>query len=172
MDNQGIAKEGEAELREIASLWRSAKDALSDDIVARLGATVGDSLDLLDQLNRAQIGKLVPQLAELVENGDLEKLTAVARVIGSMQDALSDDIVGRLGALAGDGLMLLEQVLQQGVAEAALGALAEAREEQSRQRPSRGGVGGLWDLLKDPEIQDTLRFLLLFGSRLRRRLGQ
>ncbi|HET9122145.1 MAG TPA: hypothetical protein VFN52_01450 [Acidiferrobacteraceae bacterium] len=171
MENQ-VANEGAAELREMASLWRSAKDALSDDIVARLGATVGESLDLLDQLNRAQISRLVPLLSEMAEHGDLEKLAALARLVGALQDALSDDIVTRLGALAADGMVVLEQVLQQGVPEAVLGALAEAREEQSRLRPARGGVGGLWDLLKDPEVQDTLRFLLLFGSRLRRRLAR
>ncbi len=140
--------------------------------MGRLWATLGEGLTLLDQLNRAQIGRVVPVLTEIMDNGDLEKLISAARLIGAVQDALSDDVVTRLGGLAGDGMVLLEQMLRQGVPEAVLGALSEAREEQSRQRPSRGGVAGLWDLLKDPEVQDTLRFLLLFGSRFRRRLDR
>lgn len=160
-----------AEMAELLSLWRSAKDALSDDIVTRLGATLGDSLDLLDRANRADLGRLIPALAQLLDSGDLERLVALARLVGSMQDALSDDIVTRLGALAADGLILLERVVQQDAANAAMAALDEARAESAQMSPSRGGAGGLWEIMKSPETQDTLRFLLLFVARFRRRLG-
>ncbi len=33
--------------------------------------------------------------------------------------------------------------------------------------PSRGGVTGLWQLMRDPDTQDTLRFLLAIGKELR-----
>jgi uncharacterized protein YjgD (DUF1641 family) len=34
-------------------------------------------------------------------------------------------------------------------------------------QPSSGGIGGLWHLLRDPESQDTLRFVLAVGKKLR-----
>lgn len=159
-----------AELLEVAALWRSAKDALSDDIVGRLGGTVAEGLDLVDRATRADLGRAIAPLAQLLEHGDLERLIGWARVLGAMQDALSDDIVTRLGSLAGDGMVLLEDMLRAGVPEAVLGAIASARQQAAGQEPSRGGVSGLWEILKDPEVQDTLRFFLLVGRELRKRL--
>lgn len=160
-----------AEMAEILALWRSARDALSDDIVTRLGATLGDGLDLLDRANRADLGRLIPALAQLLDSGDLERLIALARLVGSMQDALSDDIVTRLGALAANGMVLLERVAEHEAVPVVFAALDEARAETAQMPRSRGGIGGLWEIMKNPETQDTLRFLLLFVSRFRRRLG-
>ncbi|MGH8670913.1 MAG: hypothetical protein ACREUA_02595, partial [Burkholderiales bacterium] len=103
------------EATEITRLLQSARDALSDDIVGRLGATLGDAMDLLDRVNRSGIVKALPILSEMVANGDLERMAQIARVIGSAQDALSDDIVARLGAVAGEGLDLVDRVTRSGV---------------------------------------------------------
>jgi uncharacterized protein YjgD (DUF1641 family) len=103
------------ELAEVIHLYNSARDSLSDDIVVRLGATIGDALDLLDRINRSGIVNAIPILSSMVANGDLERLAQIARTIGSIQDALSDDIVGRLGSTVGDGLDLMDRVNRSGV---------------------------------------------------------
>ena len=77
-------------------LAESATDALSDDIIARLAELAGDSLVLLEQIIQSQIDKALPAINRLVENGDLDRLVNLTRVLGSAADALSDDIVARL----------------------------------------------------------------------------
>ena len=159
-----------AEAHELLGLWRSAKDALSDDVVNRLGVLVTDGLDLFDRINRADLGRMIPVLRALLDNGDLERMAGLVRLIGSAQDALSDDVVARLGTLVSEGLMLVERLLQTGVGDAVLGALAEARAEQAERPHARGGIGGLWEVLKTPEVQEALRFFALFSAHLHRRL--
>ncbi|HKK13093.1 MAG TPA: hypothetical protein VKA14_00380, partial [Gammaproteobacteria bacterium] len=68
---------------ELVRLLEGARDALNDDMVARLSATLGDGMELLDRVNRSGAGKALPAIAELVENGDLERLVHLARVVGS-----------------------------------------------------------------------------------------
>ncbi len=99
-----------APVSELERVLEGARDALTDDIVNRLSATVGDGLDLLDRINRSGVANALPAISQLVENGDLERLVALARVVGSAQDAMSDDIVGRLSATLGDGMDLLDRV--------------------------------------------------------------
>jgi len=224
------------ELAEVIRLYNSARDSLSDDIVSRLSSTVGDALDLLDRINRSGIINAIPILSSMVANGDLERLAQIARTIGSAQDALSDDIVGRLSSTVGDGLDLLDRVNRSGVdkvlpiisqmvesgdierlaklAHAMSGvqaslpdyiclkqtignaitlldkvnssgldrllnmmskdcvgnmvsAIEAATEEAKKLKPSSGGLGGLWDIVSQPETQDTMRFLLVFGKHMR-----
>jgi uncharacterized protein YjgD (DUF1641 family) len=99
-----------APVNELVRVLEGARDALSDDIVNRLSATVGDGLDLLDRINRSGVAQALPAISALVESGDLERLVQLARVVGSAQDAMSDDIVGRLSATLGDGMDLLDRV--------------------------------------------------------------
>ena len=41
-------------------------------------------------------------------------------------------------------------------------------ESRTRRLPrARGGLGGLWELMRDPEAQETLRFLIEVGKELR-----
>ena len=102
-----------ADADEAARLIQAAKDALSDDIVGRLAATAADGLDLLDRVNRADLAKAIPVIARLVHTGDLERVADLARLVGSAQDALTDDMVSRLAEAVGGGLSLLDR-LQRG----------------------------------------------------------
>ena len=103
---------------EAARLIQAAKDALTDDMVGRLAATAADGMDLLDRVNRSGVAKALPHLAEMANNGDLERLAQLARVYGSAQDALTDDMVSRLAEAAGGGLDLLDQVNRAQLAKA------------------------------------------------------
>ncbi|MDE1950265.1 MAG: DUF1641 domain-containing protein, partial [Burkholderiales bacterium] len=127
-------------LVKLARLYGSAEDALTDEMVGRLAETVGNGLSLLDRFNRGGAENVVKMLEGLNENGSLDKLA-------TMLPQLSER------------LATLQQVLQSmDVAAAASRSAA----------PSAGGLGGLWQMMRDPEAQDTLRFMLAVGKELRK----
>lgn len=191
-------------LAKLARVWGASEDALSDEMIGRLTQAVGDGLALMDQINRAGLGRAIPAIAEMVNNGDLDRLVKLARVYGSAEDALSDEMIGRLTDTVGNGLSLLDRFSRGGAehvvkmlenlqASGALERIAttlprlesrlammqdtlaslEAAAAASRSAPkSAGGFGGLWGLLRDPEAQDTLRFMLDVGKQLRKDLGR
>ncbi len=228
---------------EVERVIAAARDALSDDMVGRLAAsagstmelldqvnraglaraipaltelvnngdldrlakqTVGDGLALMDQVNRAGLDRAIPAIAEMVNNGDLDRLVKLARVYGSAEDALTDEMIGRLTDTVGNGLSLLDR-FSRGGAEHVVKMLENLQSSGSLERiatmlpklegrltmmqqtlesidaaaaasrsapPSAGGFGGLWSMLRDPETQDTLRFMLTIGKQLRKDLGK
>ena len=200
---QMVANGDVERLSQLARVYSSAQDSLTDEMVGRLSQAVGDGLALIDQVNRAGLDRAIPALAEMVHNGDLNRLVKLARVYGSAEDALTDEMVGRLTETVGNGLSLLDRANRGGAEKIVqmletlhdsgalervamlLPQLAErlatvhgilqsidAAAEASRSAtPSSGGFGGLWQLMRDPEAQDTLRFLLTVGKQLRKEWG-
>lgn len=185
--NGGANPTGSITGTEIERLVASAQDALTDDMVARLSATLGDGLDLLDRVNRSGIVRALPAITQLVENGDLDRMVSLARFLAALEDSLSDDIVNRLSIVAtemaalvdklarNDGFMRLIDILGREDAQCALVDVAEAAcaaKTQAADLPApKGGIGGLWQLAKDPGTQDALRFLGLVSKQLRTRKG-
>lgn len=169
---------------EIERLLASARDALTDDMVTRLSATLGDGLDLLDRVNRSGVVRALPALTRLVENGDLDRLISLARLVAAIEDSLSDDIVNRLSLVAtriavvmdklarNEGFMQLIDILGREEVQCALVEMAEstcaAKTEAAALPVSKGGLGGLWQLIKDPDTQDALRFVTLASRHLRK----
>jgi uncharacterized protein YjgD (DUF1641 family) len=169
---------------EIESLIASAQDSISDDIVTRLSATVGQSLELLDRINRSGIDRALPAIAQLVDNGDLERVVGLARLIGAMEDSLSDDIVNRLSLIItglaalvdkmarNDGFLRLVDILGEEEVQNTLvdmiGAAAAARTEAGSLPPAKGGFGGTWKMVSEPDTQDALRFLVLMIKQLKK----
>lgn len=185
---------------ELERLSEAARDALSDEMVTRLAATAGDAVELIDQLNRSGLARVIPVLAQMVKNGDVDRLVQLARVYASAEDALTDEMVGRIAETVGEGFSLLDRLSRGGAARfvemmekmQASGALErmaailpklaermdhvehvlaclETAEMETKAAPTpRGGLGGLWRMLRDPETQKTLEFLLAFGRHLRK----
>ncbi len=170
-------------LVQLARVVGSAQDALSDDIVGRLAGTAADGLDLLDRVNRSGVVRALPAIVALVEHGDLDRLVQLARVVGSAQDALSDDIVSRLADLATRAICLIDRVTRGDAIDKLLdlaergpavqfisdffACLDNAGREVQAGQPARGGIGGLWSLMKQPENQEALRFMLSIARQLR-----
>jgi uncharacterized protein YjgD (DUF1641 family) len=158
---------------ELERLAAAARDSLTDEMVGRLSATAADGMDLLDQVNRSGVGKALPALAQLVANGDLDRLVALARTYGAAQDAMTDEIVTRMADTMGASLSLMDRLNRAGVdrliglLERVVGALDAATREASEKPAAAGGFGGLWQLLRDPENQEALRFMLALGRGLR-----
>jgi len=87
----------------------AARDSLSDEMVARLAGTACDAMDLIDRINRTGLYRAIPALAELINNGDLDRLAKLARVYSSAEDSLSDEMVGRLAETVSEGISLLDR---------------------------------------------------------------
>ena len=163
----------------LARLVGAAQDAATDDIVGRVSTVAADGIDLLDRVNRSGVATALPAITQLIQNGDLDRLIGLARIVGAAQDALSDDIVSRLAEAMSDGLSLLEKVNRSGLDRLleALGrenlvdnffdCLSRATEEARMAEPSSGGIGGLWKIVKDPDTQDVMRFAISFGKHFR-----
>lgn len=185
---------------ELERIAAAARDAITDEMVSRLSATVGDGMDLLDQINRSGVGKALPALAQLVANGDLDRLVSLARTYGAAQDAVTDEMVSRMAETIGASLSLMDRLNRVGVdqlvgmlerlasggaldrldaladrltagldlLERVVGAVDAANRDMSTGAAASGGFGGIWQLMRERENQETMRFVLAFGRSLRR----
>lgn len=165
---------------EIERLVAGAQDALTDDMVNRLAANASQTLDLLDRFNRSGIDRALPTIAQLVENGDLERLVGFARLFGSVEDSLSDDIVNRLALVATELACLVDKLSRnegfqrliellgndqvQETLVNVLDAASAAKTEAEALPAAKGGFGGLWQIATDPSTQEALRFVALMGK--------
>ncbi|MFA7267950.1 MAG: hypothetical protein WC073_01270 [Sterolibacterium sp.] len=94
----------------LARVVGAAEDAATDEMVGRLTDAIGGGLSLIDKVNRSGIEKALPTLARLVLDGDLERLAQLARVYGSAQDVLTDEMIGRFAETLGEGLSLMDRL--------------------------------------------------------------
>ena len=99
---------------ELERVIAAGRDSLTDEMVGRLAGSAAEALDLVDKAGRSGLSKAIPALAEMVNNGDLERLSQLARVYHAAQDALTDEMIGRLVETVGDGLSLLDRVNRSG----------------------------------------------------------
>jgi len=184
---------------ELERFVAAARDSLSDEMVARLAGTATDAMDLVDRVNRTGLSNAIPALAEMVNNGDLDRLAKLARVYGSAEDALTDEMVGRVAETIAEGMSLLDRASRGGAGrlvemlahleasgsldriatalprlierldmlEGMLGAFDTAAAETARAPRATGGVGGLWSMMRDPDNQDALRYLINLGKAMR-----
>jgi len=138
---------------------------------------------LAETSHEEEMAKAREALAHLVENGDLERIVHLARLAGAAQDSLSDEIVTRLAGMASNAMCLLDRATRTGVMERMvavaekmdqehiltdfLRCLAGATEEAAHAPLPKGGLTGLWELIKQPETQQTIQFLMLLGKHFR-----
>ena len=139
----------EAEVQQVVA---AARAALTDEMVSRLATTAGEAIDLMDQVNRAGLARAIPAIAEMVNNGDLNRVARLARVYASAEDALTDEMVGRLAETIAEGM---------------LEPLDSAAADTARAPRAAGGFGGLWSMMRDPDNQDALRYLINVGKAMR-----
>ena len=161
----------------LARLVGSAQDSMTDDIVGRVAAIASDGMDLLDRVNRSGVVKALPAVSALVDNGDLDRVVELARLIGSAQDSMTDDMIVRLAGVASHGLSLVETMTRTGLADSLmklaahlersglapdlLNAVDSAAKEVAAQPPPKGGIAGLmgiYALMKQPQTQRAIHF--------------
>lgn len=191
-DREALAFESER-------LLAAARDSLTDEMVTRLAGTATDAIDLLDQVNRSGLNRAIPAIAELVNNGDLDRLARLARLYSSAEDALTDDMINRLAETAAEGFSLLDRLNRGGAGrlvemlanmeatgslkriadllpkllerldmlDRMLHAIEGAGERAAKLPRSTGGIGGLWSMMREPDNQDALRYLIEVGKAMR-----
>lgn len=168
----------------LARLAGSAEDALTDDMIGRLAGTVGNGLDMLDRANHSGIVKALPAVAKLVENGDLDRLVDLARLVGSAQDALTDDMIGRLARVASESLFLVDRLTRsdgfmrliailerediQETLMAFLESVSQARADAAGAEPPKGGLGGLMKMATDRDTQAAMQLAVNMSKHLAR----
>lgn len=123
-------------LAKLARVYSSAEDSVSDEMIGRLAETLAESMSLLDRLNRGGAARLVEMLARLEAGGNLKRIA----------DALPD---------------MLDRMEKLGVV---LNAFDEAAAASVREPQAKGGIGGMWSMLRDPDNQDALHFLINLGK--------
>jgi uncharacterized protein YjgD (DUF1641 family) len=116
--NTETKTEGEVVRHEVERVMSAARDSLTDEMVGRLAGSAAEALDLVDRAGRSGLGRAIPALAEMVNNGDLERIAQLARVYHASQDALTDEMIGRLTEAVGGGLSLIDQVNRSGLDKA------------------------------------------------------
>ncbi|MCE5360680.1 hypothetical protein [Candidatus Igneacidithiobacillus taiwanensis] len=167
----------------LARMLGAAGDSMSDEMVGRLAEIATGGLDLLDRVNRAELANALPAISALVHNGDLDRIVHIARMLGAAGDSMSDEMVTRLATLATDAMCLLDRAVRTGVMDRVLSVvekmdeqhiltdflhcLAGATEEAAKEPAPKGGIFGLLDIMKKPETQETIQFLMLVGKHFR-----
>jgi uncharacterized protein YjgD (DUF1641 family) len=105
-------------------------------------------------------------------------------LVAAIEDSLSDDVVSRLALVATElaslvdklarteGFERLIDILGREHVQCALDDMAEAtcaaKVEAAQLPPSKGGLVGLWQMAKDSDTQDALRFMALVSKQLRK----
>lgn len=107
---QAVEREQPEQAEQFAHLARAGQEALTDEMVTRLGDSASRLMELMDQVNRAELEQAIPTLERLVHSGDLERVAALARLVGAGEEALTDEMIGRLGGTASDTLDLLDRI--------------------------------------------------------------
>lgn len=100
---------------ELERVMQAARDSVTDDMVSRLAENGAQALDLLDRLNRSGIDRALPVLTRLVENGDLQRIVDIARTVAAAEDAMNDDMVGRLAQMGAGALSVIDRLNRSGV---------------------------------------------------------
>lgn len=100
---------------ELERVMQAARDSVTDDMVSRLAENGAQALDLLDRLNRSGIDRALPVLTRLVENGDLQRIVDIARTVAAAEDAMNDDMVGRLAQMGAGALNVIDRLNRSGV---------------------------------------------------------
>lgn len=110
----------------------------------------------------------------------VEQLADLSTLVASARDAMSDEIVVRLSRALSEGVTLLDrltrneglmrllQVLERPEAQHLLIGLSTALSQMSREvaaaPAARGGISGLWRLVREPGTQEALRSLSVLGQ--------
>ena len=142
---------------EMQRVVAAARDSLTDEMVGRLAGSAAEAMDLMDKAGRAGLSQAIPPIAQMVQNGDLERLVQLARVYHAAQDALTDEMIGRLAETFGEGMSLLDRVNRSGLwrlVEAlermeASGSLARIAENLPKLLERLDMVAGLLTCLED-----------------------
>lgn len=156
---------------DLGRLAQAAAEAMTDSMVERLTVTGANALEVVDRLNdedtRDAVLALLDGLTQLHKVGALSTLIDTAMLLHATRMAATDSMVERAFAFVEH---MANTVATEDIATLAhetKGALEDALEECA---PDTGtGLMGTVRMLRQPETQQALRFLLAFSCKLKKR---
>lgn len=155
---------------EIERLTMAMRDALTDSMVERLTDTSANALEVIDRLNdentRDAVHSVIDQISELHRIGALQTLFDFVALFHAMRSASTDSIVERLSGFVEHLLNTVGSEEMATLADNMRVSMDEAAAETAA-APARGGLFSTLSLLSKPESQQSLKFLLTFGEKLR-----
>jgi hypothetical protein len=115
-----------------------------------------------------------------LDEAALNDLVEMINFLASARDAMSDEMVARMARTASEGITLLDrltrnegvmrllQVLDRPESQYLLMSLAEALGKMSRELaripPAKGGIPGIWRVVREPGTQEGLRAVSMLGK--------
>ena len=156
---------------EMERLVVGLKDALTDTMVERVAETAGSALEIVDRLNepdtREAVHTLIDRLTELHRSGALDTLYEGVLLVHAMRSAATDSIVERI-------TMFLEHLFDTFDDEELianfrnLSRALETAANAANETQAKGGLLEMLALIRRPESQQNLTFLLKLGETLRK----
>ncbi len=172
-------------LRDFLNLGRSLTISLTSSQIVNLASGLGEITPLLQTLSNPDVRKLIKALAEssgslgdLIrlldtyhKSGAIQTALELATLLKVLKDALSTPAVARLAENANALMAFGDRVIAElggleGI-EKVFTAAKEASKEAVRDR-STIGIMGLQKILKEPEVQKGIKFLLHFAKKMDR----
>ncbi|NOY54019.1 MAG: DUF1641 domain-containing protein [Deltaproteobacteria bacterium] len=150
------------DLKEVALFISAAKNSMGDSVIARMAANMETMMALLDELAKADLMRAMPAIEELINSGSLEVLTQMATFLGSTTHAFTDSIVERMLSMFENLVSRLMNPQIQDLIGAAVESAQEAMAEMKDQ-PKKAGLPALWKAARDPEVRQSLLFVMSFA---------
>lgn len=152
-------------------LAQAASEALTDNMVERLTTATGNVMEVADRLNdpdtREAVVALLDGLTDLHKAGALDTAIQTIMTIHALRSAATDQMVDRAFGFVEHMVNNLGTEEIATLAHETKLAMEEAVEECVQ--PTGGGILGMMKMLRQPEAQSALRFLLAFGCKLQQR---
>ncbi|WP_297453521.1 DUF1641 domain-containing protein [Persephonella sp.] len=146
-------------------------NAFTDSMVERLTSTVSELGELVDEVNRANLKEVIPQLSALNAGNNMEALIDLVNALTVMRNAFTDSMVERIVTLITDITVNLARFRIEEIATSALSGIEEAS-RLIEEHPPKLGMTGLLRVIRDPEVQKGLIFALYLIKDLSQSLTQ
>ncbi|MCL6472347.1 MAG: DUF1641 domain-containing protein [Firmicutes bacterium] len=155
---------------ELASFITASLDSMTPAIVQRLAATVSQMAELVDIINTDEMKNLLSTVSAMTDNlerslvtmKELEESEAIAGLakIGVFADALRSSLTASLVVRSLSSVLMLAEM-----GDKLLEAVHDAKHEVANDN-RKLGPRSLLSALKDPQLQESLKFLLAISKRL------
>ncbi len=173
-------------LKDFLNLARSLTISLTSSQIVSLASGFGEIVPLLQVLSTPEVQKLIRVLAhssntlgDLIQlldtyykSGTIKTALELVTLLGVLKDALSTPAVARLAENVSTLMVTGDQVIAElGGFEGMKKIIRSAREasDEAAQDRSTIGIMGLQKVLKEPEVQKCIKFLLHFAKKMGRR---
>ncbi len=170
-------------LRDFLNLGRSLTTSLTSSQIVSLASGLGEIVPLLQALSNPETPRLIKALVEssgtfanliqLVDtyykSGAMKTALELVTLLGVLKDALSTPAVARLAENANTLMVTGDQLASElGGLEGIKKVIASAKEASKEAAEDRSPIGilGLQRVLKEPEVQKGIKFLLHFAKKM------